>query len=677
MDLSFLVKQMHSSDLQKVSDDTIPDEDKTPDRLLLERSFPLYGTLDETGRVIDLAGRIFSETNIDPVMLSGQAFAETVFWQSSKNTSVLLENALTAARAGETQELTIDFRARSDKKIPLELTIYPTKLGSGQDVLLVSAVTKQIEDHQSKENGKDITEWLLAAENAEIGLWYRNLNDDQIFSTPTAKELLGLPRYETLSVKEFSKVVHPDDLSFVAKIFERSEKEFTKYQEEFRVIYPNGDVEWVCVEGRTFPERDGKPARTVGIVKKITEQKNAADEVAKIHEREKKARDEAIEANRAKDFFLAFVSHELRAPLNAILGWSKILLTKQVDEETRRSALETIERSARIQTKLMNDLVDSARVASGKLRLEYRPTDLYQLVRGCVQAQEPAASAKGISLEFTSNRTDVVIFGDVNRLQQVFVNLISNAIKFTPQDGNVSITLISGKTHADIFIEDTGQGISPDSLPNIFRQFSQGEPGDSRNSGGLGLGLSIAKILAERHGGSVSAESSGIGHGAKFTVRLPLTSSATEVAEKAASVPKDNGRRLDGVKILIIEDDSDSREVLQLFLEQNGATVTSAPNARSGYATLAEMKGRLPNLIVSDLAMPDEDGYTLMGRIRELTPEEGGTVPSIALSAFATNESMERAFKAGFNKYLTKPFEPDTLVNEIADLLSTKDDKEA
>ncbi|MBX3244106.1 MAG: response regulator [Acidobacteria bacterium] len=661
---------MHSSDIKKESGGLLFNETPDAHRSLLESIVDLYGILDSEGRVLDIAGRIFLETNIDPAMLTGQPFAETVFWQSSKNTSIILDNALSNAKTGIPQTITIDFRVRSDKRIPLELHIRPTTLPSDTNVLIISAERHQANDRTINDTGDETDVLLLAAENSEIGLWYRQLGDEQIVATPTAKELLGLPRYEPLTISGFAAVVHPDDITFVTKFFEKAAREFSKYQEEFRVVYPNGDVEWICVEGRTFPAAEGKPARQVGIVKKITEQKNAAEEVAKIHDREKKARDEAIEANRAKDFFLAFVSHELRAPLNAILGWSKILLTKQVDDDTRRSALETIERSARIQTKLMNDLVDSARVASGKLRLEYRPTDLYELVRGCVQAQEPAANAKEVTLEFAANRTDVVIFGDVNRLQQVFSNLISNAIKFTPQGGNVAVSIISGKSHARIYIEDTGQGISSDSLPNIFRQFSQGEPSDSRNSSGLGLGLSIAKILAERHGGSVTAESDGAGHGSKFTVTLPLTSSATEVAEKAANTPLNNGRPLEGFRILIIEDDSDSREVLQLFLEQNGASVVSAPNARTGFTTLTEMRGHLPNLIVSDLAMPDEDGYSLMTRIRELVPAEGGQVPSIALSAFATNESMDRAFKAGFNKYLTKPFEPDTLVSEIADLLS-------
>ena len=219
------------------------------------------------------------------------------------------------------------------------------------------------------------------------------------------------------------------------------------------------------------------PSRMMGIVRKITEQKYAVSELAKVYDREKRARDEAVEANRAKDFFLAFVSHELRSPLNAILGWSKILLTKKVDEATRKNALETIERSARLQTKLINDLVDSARVASGKLRLEFHPTNLCEIVRVAYQAQKPTADAHNLDFTFTSDCDEVIVFGDAGRLQQVLTNLISNAIKFTPDGGKVAIDIKTTRETVTVSVKDTGQGINPEALPNIFQQFSQGEVG--------------------------------------------------------------------------------------------------------------------------------------------------------------------------------------------------------
>ncbi|HMP65115.1 MAG TPA: ATP-binding protein [Pyrinomonadaceae bacterium] len=638
-------------------------------RRMLNKTVDLVCTLDTDSRVVELGGRIFSRTNIDPALLTGQTFAETVFWQSSENTSVLLAKAFRAALKGEDQSLTIDFRISADEKIPLEMTILSTRLDEREPGLFVYANRAREIAGDAGEKVPETAQLLLAAENAEIGLWYWEKEGNKIFSTPRCNELLGLPPYESVSRESFLSAVHPDDREFVQEFLTRSQEDFSKYEEEFRVIYPDGDVEWICAEGKTFPQKDGQPVTTVGIVRKITDQKLAAEEISKVHEREKKARDEAIEANRAKDFFLAFVSHELRAPLNAILGWSKILLTKEVDEETRRNALETIERSARVQTKLINDLVDSARVASGKLRLEYRPTNLFELVRGSVQAQRPAAETRGIQLDFAADRDDVVIFGDVNRLQQVFGNLISNAIKFTPEGGAVNVSVLTDEASADIVIADTGQGISAEALPHIFRQFSQVEGNTGRNSAGLGLGLSIAKILAERHGGSVRAESEGQGKGSRFTVTLPLTSSAKEAVERAGTAVSEPVRSLKDLSILIVEDDPDSREVLQLFLEQSGAIVTAAVNVRNALGELEKMGDGLPDLIISDLAMPEEDGYSMIAKIRGMPDEKGGRLPAIALSAFATAESKEKAFRSGFDRYLTKPFEPDNLVAEIRELL--------
>ncbi len=407
----------------------------------------------------------------------------------------------------------------------------------------------------------------------------------------------------------------------------------------------------------------------VGVVQKITEQKLAAEELAKVHDREKKAREEAVEANRAKDFFLAFVSHELRSPLNAILGWSKILLSKKVDDETQKNALETIERSARFQTKLINDLVDSARVASGKLRLEYRPINLYEIVRNSVQAQKPIAEARNIVFEFRSDSENIPLFGDSNRLQQVFGNLISNAIKFTPESGRVTIEIQTGSDSVAVHVIDTGHGIEPGALPNIFRQFSQGDVDQAKSNVGLGLGLSIVKILVTKHGGFVQAESKGMGKGSRFTVTLPLREGQQTVSGDLPAIDVTNRRLLQGVKILIVEDDVDSREVLQLFIQQNGADVTSFESVKAAIAAIIEPDAQLPDVIISDLGMPDEDGYSLIRRIRNLPPQSGGAIPALALSAFTSIESKQKAFEAGFDKYCTKPFEPDLLIKDIADLL--------
>lgn len=635
---------------------------------LFDEIFELYGTIDAVGRVADMRGRIFDRTNTDPGLLIGQILSETVFWQSSQNTSKLLSNAIETAGSGKKVEIILDFRISVDEKIPLDITLLPVARPDEPATIFVCAITHDRSIGDSLHVKRESVQLLAAAENAEIGLWFWDFPEERVYATPQCNELLGLPAYGALSYESFINAVHSDDREFVSNFLAESRRLGTKYEEEFRVIYPGGEVEWICVEGKSFVNSNGEPIKMMGVVRKITEQKLAAEELSKVYDREKKARDEAVEANRAKDFFLAFVSHELRAPLNAILGWSKILLTKEVDEETRRNALETIERSARVQTKLINDLVDSARVASGKLRLEYRPTNLYELVRGSFQAQKPAAEAKGITLEFGSDRADLSVYGDANRLQQVFGNLISNAIKFTPEGGKVAVNIESTDSTASIVVSDTGQGINPDALPSIFRQFSQGDANQTRSSAGLGLGLSIAKILAERHGGSIEAHSPGIGNGSTFTVRLPLANAAVQPLAASVTAPSAEQMPLKGLKILVVEDDADSREVLQLFLEQSGAAVVTATNARSAIRMLTNGSDRLPDAIISDLAMPEEDGYSMMKRIRAMSKESGGQIPALALSAFATAESKARAAEAGFQSYSTKPFEPEVLVNEVFEL---------
>lgn len=629
--------------------------------------FAFYGRLDPEGVILELAGNIFKKPHKNPKLLVGQRFSETVFWQSSENTPKILDRVIQKAADGEPSKILLDFRISSDKKIAVELFLQRIDDTEGEGSIFfcaqeVSGREDQVEHHKQR------SEHLLeAAENADIGLWFWDLAENKLYSTPTCNELFEVPAYDLLTYESFMAAVHAEDRPRVRQALAYSQQNGTKYTEEYRVVYSDGRIEWICSEGRSFLDEDGKPRETMGTFRKITEEKLAAEELAKVYDREKKARDEAVEANRSKDFFLAFVSHELRSPLNAILGWSKILLTKTLDDATRKNALETIERSARVQTKLINDLVDSARVASGKLRLEFRPTNIYEIVRTTYHSQKPSAELRNIAFEFTSDGEEIVVFGDAGRLQQVFNNLISNAIKFTPDGGSVDMSVETGKDTVKVAVRDTGRGISADVLPTIFRQFSQGETA-AHNPGGLGLGLSIVKILVGKHGGTVRAESEGTDQGAIFTVTLPLSDGAPQPVEDPVEMPSGDAKALKGVGILLVEDDTDSREVLQLFLEQSGAHVRSAESARSAMAILTS--GYRPNVIISDLAMPDEDGYSLISRIRGLPEENGGLLPALALSAFATNESRQKAFEAGFQRYRTKPFEPDLLVEDIVKLIN-------
>lgn len=640
-------------------------------RAIFEGAFDFYGTLDADGRILILSGRIFEKTNANAELLRGQHFSETVFWQATENSARLVARAVDQALAGKDANLLVDFRVSAEEKVPVELRLQPLDASANNQIFVFARCLPEKDASQLRELENE--QLLRAAENADIGLWFWDIEAARIYSTPRCNELLGLPVYDGVTFDSFLQVVHADDRRGIEDLFARLQQEDTRYENEFRVVRPDGSIDWIAAEGKSISERGDAPSRMMGIVRKITDQKFAVTELAKVYDREKRARDEAVEANRAKDFFLAFVSHELRSPLNAILGWSKILLTKKVDESTRKNALETIERSARLQTKLINDLVDSARVASGKLRLEFHPTNLCEIVRVAYQAQKPTADAHNLDFSFTTDCNDVVVFGDAGRLQQVLTNLISNAIKFTPDGGKVSVDVKTTQETVTVSVKDTGQGINPEALPNIFQQFSQGEIGRARANTGLGLGLSIVKILVAKHGGVVHALSEGLGKGSEFVVTLPLTDSlpAAETLEEGPSVS--NRRPLMSKRILVVEDDADSREVLQLFLEQAGAMVHSAESAKSATEILARLQRELPDVIISDLAMPEEDGYSMITRIRQMPVQGGGAIPAIALSAFTTIESKQKAFECGFQMYSTKPFEPEKLVADILQLTTPPD----
>lgn len=635
---------------------------------ILDHSFEFFGILDLEGRVQTLSGRIFKRTNTDTHLLVGQRFSETVFWQSSENTARLVEKAVADAADGDDESLLVDFRISAEEKVPVELQLLLLRDESSPAQIFVSGRRLSGRDRVSRHEIEN-EQLIWAAENAGIGLWFWDMRDSRIYSTPSCNELLGLPTYDPITFESFLTVIHSDDRKRVERLFEKLQVTSSRYEEEFRVTRTDGTVDWISAQGRSISDGEGEPIRMMGIVRNVTEQRLATEELARVYDREKRARDEAVEANRAKDFFLAFVSHELRSPLNAILGWAKILLTKSVDDKTRQNALETIERSARLQTKLINDLVDSARVASGKLRLEFHPTNLCEIVRGAYQAQKPTADAHKVDFTFAADCEEVVVFGDAGRLQQVFTNLISNALKFTPDGGKIEVGVKLAAETVTVHVKDTGQGITSEALPNIFRQFSQGELGRTRTNTGLGLGLSIVKILVNKHGGAVSALSDGLGKGSEFIVTLPLSQSKPVVYENSGDVLPMTGRKpLSEKHILVVEDDADSREVLQLFLEQSGAKVVSAESAKVAMELLTRPANGLPDLIISDLAMPDEDGYSLLLRIRQLPAERGGTIPAIALSAFTTAESKQKAFESGFQIYSTKPFEPDRLVADILQL---------
>ncbi|HEY9803996.1 MAG TPA: PAS domain-containing protein [Leptolyngbyaceae cyanobacterium] len=390
---------------------------------------------------------------------------------------------------------------------------------------------------------------------------------------------------------------------------------------------------------------------------------------SQLYEAEKNARAVAESTNRIKDEFLAVLSHELRTPLNPIMGWAKLLRTRKYKEETIQQALETIERNAKLQTQLIDDLLDVSRILRGKLSLNISVVDLRTTVKAGLETVRLAAEAKSIEVHTKLGDEPVPVMGDGDRLQQVIWNLVSNAVKFTPPEGRVEVRLEQVGRDAQIQVKDNGKGITPEFLPHVFEYFRQADAKTTRVFGGLGLGLAIVRHLVELHGGTVQAESEGEDKGATFTVRLPLHKSAEYSVVDAESVVEELENQetlLAGVQILLVDDQADVREFFSFALEQCGATVTTAASAMEALEALARAK---PDVLLSDIGMPQIDGYMLLRQIRKWSPEQGGNIPAIALTAYAGEIDQNQALAAGFHKHIPKPADPVQLAQAIAQLL--------
>jgi signal transduction histidine kinase/CheY-like chemotaxis protein len=398
--------------------------------------------------------------------------------------------------------------------------------------------------------------------------------------------------------------------------------------------------------------REGKHFFT-GIARDITERKRLQDALRLRAE-------ELAEANRIKDEFLATLSHEMRTPLTSILGWAHMLQAGSLDDQTSARALDAIQRNARSQAQLVEDLLDVSRVITGKLRLEVEPTNLAAVIEAAIDGVRPAADAKGVRLTATLDRSAMVA-GDADRLQQVVWNLLSNSIKFTQAKGHVEVALERVNTHAQIVVRDTGIGISDAFLPHVFDRFRQADSTSTRAYGGLGLGLALVRHLVELHGGTVEASSRGEGLGATFTVRLPVAVAVAATGHRSAPAlrlsDKDPseygaGRELEDLCVLVVDDEEDARDLIETVLVQCGATVLTAASAEKALAAIEREK---PDVLVCDIGMPGEDGYALIGKVRALAGGRGADLPAVALTAYARETDRQRALGAGFQVHLPKP----------------------
>ncbi|HEV7472803.1 MAG TPA: ATP-binding protein, partial [Pyrinomonadaceae bacterium] len=435
------------------------------------------------------------------------------------------------------------------------------------------------------------------------------------------------------------------------------------YRAEYRTVWSDESVHWILASGRANYGVDGRPHSMVGVTIDITERKTNEEDREQLLL-------QAQEANRLKDEFLATVSHELRTPLNAVLGWTHLLRSNNLDKDARVKALETIERNARSQQQLVEDLLDVSRIITGKLRLDVRTVEPAIFIDAAIEAVRPAADAKEITIEKEIDRTIGSMSGDPARLQQVVWNLLSNAIKFTPSGGQVKITLARLDSQIEITVSDSGQGISKAFLPLVFERFRQADMKTTRLHGGLGLGLAIARQLVELHGGTVSVQSEGENKGASFSVRLPVLLIYQNQPEagkphKCLTPPLECPEDLAGIKVLAVDDEPDACELLNSSLTQCGANVRIATSAAEALKLLKEEQ---PDVLISDIGMPEVDGYELMYKIRALPPSEGGRIPALALTAYARAEDRLLALRAGFQMHIAKPVDLSELVAVVASL---------
>ena len=494
-----------------------------------------------------------------------------------------------------------------------------------------------------------------------------NGEGNYVDANPAACELLGCEKQELLGRNVF-EFIEPENRAEV----EESWRSFTRDGEqrgEFRLRRADGRV----IDVEFSAKANFLPGKHLSVLHDITDRRNAEIERARLLDQEKTARREAEESSRLKDEFLATVSHELRTPLTAMLGWTHLLETGELDPQVTERAIQAIDRNARSQAQLVEDLLDVSRIITGKLRLKVQEVDLSILLESAFESVSTAGEVKNIDLAKTIAPGAMLVTADPARLQQILWNLLTNAIKFTPRKGRVEVRLERIESNVVITVTDTGIGIEPEFLPFVFDRFRQADGSTTRRHGGLGLGLSIVRHLVDLHGGQVEAKSEGRGAGSSFKVTFParetsstLTQRISRNAEAGIKQSAIFGSQLDGMKILVVDDDPDTVTVVRVVLEASGAEVITA---ESGAGALREFGRSTPDALVCDIGMSEMDGYEVIRRIRELAPEKGGSVPALALTAYARTEDKVQALSSGFQMHLSKPTEPPDLIAAVASLV--------
>ncbi|MFN6487268.1 MULTISPECIES: PAS domain-containing protein [unclassified Nostoc] len=588
------------------------------------------------------------------------------FWEGSSQQQA--KQALAATKAGEVSIFRGYCPTKKGTPKWWEVVVSPMLDASGQ-VEKILLISRDISDRKKIELLLQESEarLKLAYKATQSGLWDWDITRNKAHVSEEYINLFGLdPSTKEITYELWLSRLHPDDRASANEGVSRTmQQQQEHYEDDFRIIHPDG-IRWLAARGQVFYDAAGNAIRMVGNVQDITARKQTEIERDRLFQLEQAARAEAERANRIKDEFLAVLSHELRSPLNPILGWTKLLQTRKFSETKTAQALATIERNAKLQTQLIDDLLDIAKILRGKLSINATPVNLAFVIESAIDTVSTAARSKSILLHSVLPNIGQVS-GDSSRLQQIVWNLLSNAIKFTPKGGRVEIRLERVNEQAQIIISDTGKGINPDFLPYIFESFRQEDVSITRKYGGLGLGLAIVRQLVEAHGGTIAADSPGVGLGAVFTVQLPLLDIQPEIEQTDELSQK--VLELTGIRVLTVDDDADARDLLTVLLTEYGATVLTVTCAAE---VLANLESFQPDVLVSDIGMPEVDGYSLIQQIRTLTPEKGGQIPAIALTAYARVDDSQQAISSGYQRHVTKPLNPEELVQAVVALAQTQ-----
>ncbi len=578
-----------------------------------------------------------------------------------------------AGRAGRATGRDVHVRHADGRRIPVEVSAAVTEV-VGRPV--VQSIVRDVTDrHRAEQALRESEERYRGLfENATDLVYTHDLEGNFLTINRAVEAVTGYTADEARRLK-VADIVVPEQIETVRTMIERKLLDGTPTVYELEVIAKDGQRVPVEVSTRLILA-DGKPVGVQGIARDITERRRIERERADLLAREQLARAEAERANRAKDEFLATLSHELRTPLSAILIWSRLLRSGRLDEASAARALEVIEGNTKLQSRLIEDLLDVSRIVTGKLRLETAPVDVAATVEAAIESVRAAADAKSVRLECGIDYRLGPVSGDRNRLQQIVWNLVSNAIKFTPAGGRVEVRLARDGESARLVVRDTGIGIAPEFLPHIFERFRQADSSSTRAHAGLGLGLAIVRHLVDLHGGTVDVESAGPGLGATFTVTLPLI--AQEAAGDAAWLTRlaadelPAAGSLAGVEVVVIDDEAHARDAVAAVLDVCGARVRTAASAAEGLAAVDALSLANGAVVLCDIGMPGEDGYAFIGKLRARPADRGGDIPAGALTAYARDDDRARTLAAGYQLHLAKPIDPAALVAAVSKLRRVK-----